>query len=503
MDTSFPEMFRRRADRDPDRRALSFSGQTWTYAEVLRSFECLAGGLRRLGVRRGDRVLYAGLNHSSLVLTMFATMDLGAVFVPVDPRLAAAERSNLLEDVRPSIVVVDDEFRQPFDASVTGRSTVLSADGDDETSVTGLLHGHGPAGRAPATPTDLAMILYTSGTTGRPKGVLHTHGMILANGLNLARMLGVQRDEVGLVMTPMFHTAAINTNPVYVWAHGGEVVLLSRMNGPAVLDAIGRYGVTRIDTVTAALGVLYRTPGFDDADLSTIRSLNVGGAPIPAEQVRRFQQHGARIHMAMGMTECCVTASLAPELVDVKPASVGKPLSLVDVRLVSTETGQVVTEPGVVGELRLRGPSVTSGYWNNPQATASAFDGEGWYRTGDLGRLDEDGDLYLVGRIKDVIKTGGESVAAAEVERVIAQHPAVAMCAVVGAPDERWGETVVAVVTVRGGATLDLEELRTFCADELARFKLPTRLLVMDDIPVTASGKIAKGALRELVGRSG
>ncbi|MCH5677589.1 class I adenylate-forming enzyme family protein [Streptomyces gilvus] len=502
MDSSFPELFRRRALRDPERRALTFGGRSWTYAELRRSFETLAGRLHELGLRRGDRLLYAGLNHPSLVHAMFAAMDLGAVFVPVDPRLASPERAWVMEDIRPQVVVVADEFREAFAAAAPGQTTVLSADGPGQGGIAGLIESGGAPARSPVARTDLALILYTSGTTGRAKGVLHTHEMILANGLNLARLLGTRRDDVGLVMTPMFHTAGINTSPVNLWAYGGEVVLLPRMDGPAALDAIVRHRVTRIDTVTAALHVLFHTPGFGDADLAAIRSLNVGGAAIPAEQVASFRKHGAEVFMAVGMTECCVAAALAPERIDAKPASVGTPLSLVDARLVDIESGREVTGPGVPGELRLRGPSVSQGYWNNPQATAAAFDSEGWYRTGDIARMDEDGDLYLVGRVKDVIKTGGESVAAAEVERVIAEHPAVSVCAVVGAPDERWGETIVAVVSVRAGRTLGLEELRAFCADRLARFKLPTGLVVTDDIPMTASGKIAKGRIRERIAAS-
>lgn len=496
MDDSYPELFRRRSLRDPHRPALRFEGRTWTYSQLRIEFESLATGLAELGVRRGDRVLYVGLNHPSLILAAFAVMDLGAVFVPVDPRLAGPERAWVLDDVRPVVAIVAEEFRADYDDAAP-RVTVVTADGSGPASVAGLIAAHVGGPRLPVRPSDLALILYTSGTTGRPKGVLHSHTMILANGINLARTFGVGRDDVGLVMTPMFHTAGFNTSTVELWAHGGEIVLLPRMDGPKALAAITQYGVTRIDTVTAALNVLYRTPGFLEADLSTIRSLNVGGAPIPAEQVEVFRRQGAQIYMAVGMTECTVVSALAPEKVTTKPGSVGTPLSLVDYRLVAPDSGEVVDGPETVGELCLRGPSVTSGYWNNPAATAAAFDAEGWYHTGDLARFDHDGDLFLVGRAKDVIKTGGESVAAAEVEHVVASHPAVARCAVVGAPHERWGETIVAVVELVAGSTLELTELRDFCAPHLARFKLPTRLVHMDDLPLTASGKIVKPKLRE------
>lgn len=495
LDNSYPEMFRHQSERDPDRCALRFGTQTWSYAEVRRQFESLASGLAARGVRRGDRVVYAGFNHPSLILAMFAAMDLGAVFVPVDPRLAAPERAWVLDDLRPALTIVADEFAGAF----AGFGHVISADGTHEASVAALVATHEPSARLPLRRGDLALILYTSGTTGLPKGVMHTHEMLLSNGLNLGRLLGVRRDDVGLVMTPMFHTAGFNTSPAYLWAIGGQIVLLARMDGLAALDAITEHSVTRLDTVTAALDILYRTPGFSEIELSSVRSLNVGGAPIPAAQVEVFARHGAQIYMAVGMTECPVACTLAPDKLMQKPASVGTPLPHVQCQLTSIESGEVITTPGIQGELCLLGQSVTTGYWNNPDTTAAAFDAQGWFHTGDIARYDDDGDLYLVGRLKDVIKTGGESVAAAEVERVVGRHPAVSLCAVVGAPHERWGETVVAVVVLVPGATLNLEELRGFCAPQLARFKLPTRLVVIDNIPLTASGKVVKHKLRELL----
>ncbi|MGV0160672.1 class I adenylate-forming enzyme family protein [Mycobacterium colombiense] len=490
---SYPEMFRQQSLRGPARPALTFEGQTWNYAEIRTRFESLASGLHDLGIRRGDRVLYAGLNHPSLILSMFATMDLGAVFVPVDPRLAPPERAWVLDDLRPAAVIAAEQFCDDF----TGFGNVISADGTGNASIAGLVQGYEPATRLPVHRLDLALILYTSGTTGRPKGVMHTHEMILANGHQLGTLFGARGDDVGLVMTPMFHTAGCNSNPVYLWGVGGRIVVLPKMDGPAALDAIVSCRVSRIDTVTAALGVLYNTPGFADADLSQIRSLNVGGAPIPRDQVEAFRRHGADIYMAIGMTECPVACALAPEKLATKPDSVGKPLAYLERRLVSPGVGDDVAAPNTPGELCLRGPSVTSGYWNNPTATAAAFDEEGWFHTGDIAKLDQDGDLYVVGRMKDVIKTGGESVAAAEIERVVAGHPAVSLCAVVGAPHEKWGETIVAVVSLVRGATLQLDELRDHCAPHLARFKLPTRLVVTDDMPLTTSGKVAKHKLRE------
>lgn len=496
MEDSFPALLRGRADRDAERRALTFDDRSWSFAQVCEQFQALASGLRSLGVRRGDRVLYAGLNHPSLVLTMLATMDLGAVFVPIDPRLAPSERVWIEEDLRPSVVVVADEFRQDF-ADV--RATVVSADGEAELSVAALVAGYDAEPRYDVTGSDVGLVLYTSGTTGRPKGVMYTHETILANGLNLARLLGARRDDVGLVMTPMFHTAGLLTNPVYLWAYGGEVVLLPRMDGPAALDAIARHRVSRIDTVTAALGILYRTPGFAESDLSGVRSLLVGGAAIPAAHVAPFRDAGAEIYMAAGMTECTVAVALPFEQLATKPASVGTPLSLVESRLVAVDSGELVDSPDVVGEWCIRGPAVTIGYWNDPAATAESVDSEGWFHTGDLGRYDDEGDLFLVGRIKDVIKTGGESVAAAEVEKVVSAHPAVSCCAVLGMPDERWGETIVAVVRTADGVDLTLPALRDFCSSHLARFKMPTRLVLVDEFPLTATGKVAKHILRERI----
>lgn len=495
VEESFVGTVRRRCLRDPDRRALTFGDSTLTYAQMLMRFEALANALSGRGIRRGDRLLYAGLNHPSLLLTMLAAMDMGAVFVPVNPRLAASERAWVLDDLQPAAAVVAEEFEDDY-AGSSPSLRVISADGQGDSSVERLVNQSQANPRVAADARDLATILYTSGTTGRPKGVMYTHETICANGANLARLLGARRDDVGIVMTPMFHTAGLFTSPVYLLTYGGEVVVLPRMDGGAALEAITRHRVTRIDTVTAALAVLCQTPGFTEADLSSVRSLLVGGTAIPAEHVAPFRRQGAEVFMAAGMTECTVACALAPEKLASKPEAVGAPLALVDSQLVDPASGFVLTEPGVTGEWCLRGPAVTTGYWNNSRASIEAFDPEGWFHTGDLARYDSDGDLLLVGRIKDVIKTGGESVAAAEVEAVVSRHPAVDTCAVVGLPDQRWGETVVAVVVTRPNQQLTLEVLRDFCEPHLARFKLPTRLIATTELPLTGSGKVAKHLLR-------
>jgi fatty-acyl-CoA synthase len=434
---------------------------------------------------------------------MLAVMDLGGVFVPVDPRLADAERAWVLDDLRPAAVVAAEEGMADY-ARMPHVPLLLGA-GDGETDIAELTSARLATERAPLAAAELALILYTSGTTGRAKGVMHSHYTLASNAANLRTLLDARPDDVGLAMTPMFHTAGLNTAPGYLWSVGGSVVVIPRMDGPAVIDAIVRHGVTRIDTVTAALAVLHRTPGFGDADISRVRTLLVGGASIPEEQVARFAASGARVFMAAGMTECCVVSALAPEKVVAKPGSVGKPLTTVETRLVDPASARQVTSSADVGEWCIRGPAVTTGYWRDPSRTRAAIDDENWFHTGDLGRYDADGDLYLVGRMKDVIKTGGESVGAAEVETVISRHPAVTACAVFGLPHERWGETVVAVICVDDDAAPSLEELRAFCGPHLAQFKLPTRLVVAESLPQTASGKVAKYVLRDrlLAGQSG
>jgi fatty-acyl-CoA synthase len=300
-----------------------------------------------------------------------------------------------------------------------------------------------------------------------------------------------------LVVAPLFHIGGLNVTTLVTWQKGGEVVLHHHFDPGAALAAIPEYGVTTMFGVPAMFLFMSQHPDFDSADLTSVRTLICGGAPVPEPLIKLYNGRGIPIQQGYGLTETSPSASfLSPEFALAKVGSAGKPPLFTEVKLAGVDG----TAPLARGEICVKGPNVMKGYWNRPEATAAAIDTEGWFHTGDLGYLDEDGFLYIVDRVKDMVITGGENVYPAEVESVLYQHPAVAEIAVIGLPDDRWGETVVAVAAVKPGAQLDLAELRDFAAANLAVFKLPTRLELVDALPRNPAGKVLKYELRQIFG---
>jgi fatty-acyl-CoA synthase len=493
--------FVRRVRLTPDRPAMTFEGTTWTYERMWQEVEEATDVLRGAGVGPGDRVAYVGMNDALIFVMLLAANRLGAALVPLNFRLTATELVQLLDDARPSVVVADNL-----------RQSVLSPAGDGLVQPATFLASE-PGGQfpfwreakrvggplPPVTGSDVATIMYTSGTSGRAKGVLMTHDNHWWGALNGATALEYGRDEVTLVMGPMFHVAGFCSTNIWTWMRGGHVIAHREFSPTTVLRDIEVHGVTSLGTVTTLLQLLAQDPDFETADLSSLSMIYCGGVAMPAEVVERFAAKGVPIQGAYGSTESVPVMTILPaEHALTKRLSPGRPAMFIEVRIVSGE-GQEVTGPGARGEVWVRGPSVSPGYWSNQEATMASRSPDGWFKTGDMAEWDEDGFIYLVGRAKDLIKTGGETVAPDEVEAVLASHPSVQEVAVVGAPHPRWGETPVAVVVLQPGTSLALEELRDAAGDRLARFKLPTRLVVVDALPRNAAGKVLKYVLREQV----
>jgi len=324
-----------------------------------------------------------------------------------------------------------------------------------------------------------------------------THANLWWNNTNKLHALDIYSSDVTLVAAPLFHIGGLNVTTLVTWQKGGEVVLFRSFDAGACLEAIPRFGVTTMFGVPAMFLFMSQHGRFATVDLSSLRTLICGGAPVPEPLIKLYNGRGIPIQQGYGLTETSPSLSLlgSEEALD-KVGSAGRPLLFVDVRIVALD-GAVVTEPGGVGEICVRGPNVMKGYWNRPDATCEAIDGEGWFHTGDAGYLDKDGFLYISDRFKDMVITGGENVYPAEVESVLYDHPAVSEVAVIGLPDDRWGEAVVAVVAVKADATLTLDELRDFAGRSLARFKLPTQLHLVDALPRNPAGKVLKYELRE------
>jgi fatty-acyl-CoA synthase len=473
----------------PDRPALLFGDQTTTYAQLHDRIARLAVQLRAHGVGPGDRIAYLGPNHPAFVETMFATHLLGAIFVPLNFRLAGPEIDYLLEHSGPVALV-----HAPGHPFSVRPDTVVEVGDAYESWLLGA--GEPAAIDVPVDPGDVALILYTSGTTGRPKGATLTHANVVWNCYNLLVGVDVAGDEVTLIGAPLFHVAALDQCLLPTFLKGGHSVIMPGWDVGAAFDLIERHRVTWMFGVAAMFAGLAQSPRWPGADLSSLRSVMSGGAPVPEALIDAFQRRGLTFCQGYGMTETAPGATFLEARESVRhPGSAGLPVFFADVRCVRPDlTDSAPDEPG---EVLVRGPNVTPGYWNDPQATRDAFADGGWFRSGDLAKVDAAGHYHVVDRVKDMYISGGENVYPAEVESVLFEHPAVAEAAVIGVPDPRWGEVGRAFVVPLPAAALDPESVRAFLGPRLAKYKIPAYVDVVPALPRTGSGKVRKAELRD------
>lgn len=485
----------RRARMSPNRTAVVHDGREWTYAELHDRSTRVAHMLAGLGVAGGARVAYLGPNHPTFLETLFGTGLVGAIFVPLNTRLTPTELAHILRDSGTSVLVhapTHDEHAAEL-RELVDVAHVLNLE-TYERLVTGAAAA--PLDE-PVDPDDVAMIMYTSGTTGRPKGAALSHANIHWNSVNLLIDVDLAGDEITLVNAPMFHVAALNQTVLPTLLKGGTVVLMSAFDPSATLAVVAERRVTYLFGVPAMFQAVAAAPGWAAADLSSVRTMICGGAPVPEKVITTYQERGLIFLQGYGLTESAPSALFlrATESRD-KVGSAGTPCFFTDVRLVGPSGRDVAA--GEPGEVVLHGPNVMSGYWGKPAETAAVLSADGWLRTGDVAVADEDGYLYIRDRIKDVIISGGENIYPAEVEDALHQHPAVADCAVIGVADERWGEVGRAVVVLRGSASP--EELLASLTGRIARYKIPKSVVFADTLPRTASGKLLKSRLRTTYG---
>ena len=488
-------------------------GRTTTWAELDDRVGRAAGALRALGVETGDRIALITENDPRVFEIQFAAMRLGALFVPLNWRLTVHELAEICLDADPAVLVHDEVWAETAiavaeKAEVPRRLTWTTAstdgtDGTDGEYEAALSTATPVAPRTGATHGDPTHILYTSGTTGRPKGALCTHGTLVWQALNTAHTTGYSAPGCHhLNPMPLFHAGGLNVmaNPILYF--GGTVTTMRRFDPVAVLAALAGTGVSGVPAVThfAAIPLMYQAigvqPGFADADLSHLRHLIVAGAIGTPELFQAWSARGLPLQPQYGGTEMGPMAFALDHEGEhqdkAEAGSAGQGALHTEIRLVDPAGNDVAA--GEVGEIWLRGPSVTVGYWCKPRAD---FFTDDWFRTGDAARRDADGYYYLAGRTKEMYKSGGENVYPAEVENVLSLHPAVADLAVVGIPDQQWGEVGMVVVVAVAGAEPTLEDLIAFAGDKLARFKLPKRLAVVPDLPRNVTGKVNRDALRE------
>ncbi|MFJ9870885.1 o-succinylbenzoate--CoA ligase [Streptomyces sp. NPDC101165] len=483
----------RRARKTPHRTALVHGDRSTDYRTLHTRTTRLARALRARGVRRGDRVAYLGPNHPAYLETLFAAGVLGAVFVPLNTRLAGPELAYQLADSGTRVLVHAPARTALPDAPEVRTYVEVGADYEEL-----LASADGEPIDEPVTPDDTCIIMYTSGTTGRPKGAMLTHGNLTWNAVNVLVDTDLTADERALVSAPLFHTAGLNMLTLPVLLKGGTCVLVESFDPQATFDLVERHRITFMFGVPTMFDQIARHPRWPVADLTSLRTLTCGGSPVPTPLIAAYQERGLTFLQGYGMTEAAPgTLFLDAEHAVGKAGSAGVPHFFSDVRVVRPDLAPV--DVGETGEVVVRGPHVMSGYWGLPEESAASF-ADGWFRSGDAARVDADGYVYIVDRMKDMIISGGENVYPAEIEDLLLAHPGIAECAVIGVPDDRWGEVPRAVVVPEAGVDLDPDEVLASLAGRLAKYKIPKSLMVADELPRTASGKLLKSRVRKHFG---
>jgi fatty-acyl-CoA synthase len=494
----------RRADIHPDKPALVDGERVVTYLALRDRVAAVAAGLRARGVVRGDRVGILSMNRAEYVEALFAAARLGAIAVPLNWRLSAPEVAFQLGDSGPKVLLVDQHL---FELANTVRTraeaqtieTFVGFDGDGPRvpwaePYAALLQGGAtpPEGRF----DDPLLIMYTAGTTGRPKGAVLTQATQLWNSVNIGTSIDLTSADVTLNLLPMFHTGGIGLFTLPSVHHGATAILQREFDPEETTRLIARHGVTAMFGVPAIYLALLASEAFRGADLSRTR-FSCGGAPCPLTIIEAFRERGLLFQQGYGLTETAPTCLLIPAADAFRKAgSAGKAAMHVEVRVVDDDGRDV--PPGGTGEVWTRGPNLFSGYWQRPDATAQAFS-DGWFKTGDLARIDTEGFIYIVDRKKDMMISGGENIYPAEIEDVLYRHPAIADVAVIGVPHEKWGEAPRAIVVLKPGARLTAQDLVAFCDGRLARYKIPRSVAFVDVLPRNAAGKVLKRVLREQV----
>ncbi|MDN4486883.1 AMP-binding protein [Demequina sp. SYSU T00039] len=492
------------AEMRPDGPAFKFRGEVTTWADTARHMDTIAAALRRRGVGFGDRVLMLTLNHPLVVESVFAINRLGAIAVPMNIRLSPAELAYIVDDADADVIMVDQPLA-PLVAAVgqlTGRIRkviVFGEAAEGQEPISALLAE--PIGdfEAPDVPEDTTcLIMYTSGTTGRPKGAMLDHANMTSQAITVIRVNNIFNErDVSFLTAPLFHIAGLGSIGAN-FIVGIPTVLhpLGAFDPVEMVDAWEREGATIVFNVPQQWQAICAVPGIRERDLK-LRVISWGAAPASDTLLRTMSDtFPDALNVAVfGQTELSpITCALRGEDAIHKLGSVGRPLVTQQYRIVDGAMNDVAV--GDVGEIIYRGPNLMKGYWRKPAETAEAFAG-GWFHSGDLVRQDQDGFVWVVDRLKDMIISGGENVYCAEVENALFAHPDIVEAAVYGRADERWGEVPVAAVALRPGASLDIEGLQDWLGDKLARFKQPKALVEVEALPRNAAGKVNKVALRQ------
>jgi fatty-acyl-CoA synthase len=508
----------RRAQLSPDRVALidAETGDEYTYSELEERANRTARLLRKKGIEKGDRIAVVSRNRTELIDLYFATAKLGAILAPLSHRLAPGEIGELLDDVAPSLLVVEQRFQEEVTEALhdsdrkTTRLPIVclqSSEGtdpsEDERKIESRWKVYEDARPADGSPVEKAetalsdphLFLHTGGSTGLPKEVVQTHGGIMWNAFNTILSWGLRPDDITPMVFPLFHTGGWNVITIPLFQLGGTIIISREFEAKQVLSRIEEHEASLLVAVPAVLRFMVENEAWSNTDLSSLRLVKSGGGPCRDTIIDAWSDRGINISQGYGLTECGPNNFTMPDTFDQeKTDSIGVPGLYVDARIVD-DSGEV--PQGEVGELELRSPHAGRKYWQNTAETRETFGG-GWVSTGDLARIDDDGYYYIEGRKKNLFVSGGENVYPPEVEAVVTDHPKVEEAIVVPVDDETWGTVGKAVV--EGDDSLTLEELRSFMQDRIAGFKIPKHLEAIDSMPISGAGKIQRTDLEERYG---
>ncbi len=508
MDLS--DWIRRRADFTPEKPAILFEGAALSYAALADRIDRFAQILgSELGVRPGDRVAYLGLNSPEFISLIFACARVGAILLPLNWRLAAPEHVQLLRHAEPIVLFAEANFLEHIDGVQSDikdvRLVLLGKQGDAKTSEAWTLLAElelsGQDRPAFQRPTDLSdddglLLCYTSGTTGTPKGALLSKKAVFWNAVNSAHMHDLSSRDTVLTLLPMFHIGGLNIQTLPTLHAGATVLLHRRFDVDLFFQAFEDHPVTLTLLVPTIMLAVMADPRWADLKPDKLRMISIGSTIVPGQMVSAVCDWGVPLVQVYGSTETGpIVAYTPPGDAARKPASTGKTAVHCEIRLVDEKGKEVAT--GEKGEILVSGPNILKEYWGDPQATREAFTGR-WFHTGDIGHFDEEGFLYVDGRIKDMIISGGENIYPALIENLLSEREEIGEIAVVGLPDDYWGEIAVAVIAAKEGYTVDVTQVLDYCSGRIARYSCPREVIIVDQLPRNAMGKIVKEEVREL-----
>ena len=493
------------AEKFPDKNAFESPSGNTTYEQFAADVDRLAAAMRNtLGIEKGDRVALLLGNGIAFPLTFFAAAALGAVPVPINTRLVAKEIKYIFSNSGARAVFVDPAYWRECSRAKNSapelKHMVLTdalADASEGLLLKDLMEQASEAlDDVEVDENDLACIFYTAGTTGKPRGAMCTHRNVISNAMNTQLAAGGSSDSRGLLCVPFCHPMACHSQMILNIYLGGTVVIQPHFNADETLSLVGRAKITTLVGVPTIYWLLLTQMKLKDYDLRSLKNIIYGGAPASPELVRRLREMftSVRLGNGYGLTESSSVATFLPdEYAMERPDSVGPPVPTVELRIVDDEGRNLA--PGKIGEVLLKGPSIVDGYWRDQAATSETFAG-GWFHTGDLGRVDDEGFLYIVDRKKDMIIRGGENIYCVEIENVLESHPAVFEAVAVGRADKVFGEQVMAYIVLNPGDKLSVDEILDFCDEHLADFKVPKYVEFIDALPRNPAGKVNKRALR-------